>query len=59
MLEAGKIVQISVDEIEYYCEPSDSEGFGKKLPNTLLGILLPIDNMVIQRKRLLRIFDYD
>jgi uncharacterized protein YcaQ len=59
MLEAREIDQISVEGIEYYCQPSYIEQIDKKLPNTLLRILSPFDNMVIQRKRLLQIFDYD
>lgn len=59
MLESGEIVKILVDGIEYYCQPRSIEHADKKLPNGLLRILSPFDNAVIQRKRILQLFDYD
>lgn len=59
MLESGDIVNVMLNNIEYFCLPSALELADQKLPSGLLRILSPFDNAVIQRKRLLQLFDYD
>lgn len=59
MLESGEVVNVMLNDTEYYCMPSALEQTENKLPSGLLRILSPFDNAVIQRKRLLQLFDYD
>lgn len=59
MEEDGEISKVVVDETDYYCLPSALELANKTLPSGLVRILSPFDNAVIQRKRLLQLFDYD
>ncbi|MGB1236882.1 MAG: winged helix-turn-helix domain-containing protein [Pseudomonadales bacterium] len=59
MLESGEVVQVKVAGERYYARASieaQLHGIGSTMP---LKILSPFDNLVIQRERLSRLFDYD
>jgi len=59
MVESGDIINVICGGIEYYCLPDALEQADNKLPSGLLRILSPFDNAVIQRKRILQLFNYD
>lgn len=59
MVESGDIIKILLNGIEYFCPHDALEQADRKLPNGLLRILSPFDNAIIQRRRLLQLFDYD
>ncbi len=58
MYEAGELEKVSVNKQEYYALPERLSLLNNRL-QTKVHILSPFDNMVIQRKRLSELFDYD
>jgi uncharacterized protein YcaQ len=59
MVESGDIINVISGGIEYFCLSGALEQADNKLPSGLIRILSPFDNAVIQRKRILQLFDYD
>jgi uncharacterized protein YcaQ len=59
MLEEGEIISISVMDEHYYALPNVHEILDQKLSRTKVKILSPFDNLLIQRKRTLELFDFD
>ncbi len=59
LVDAGKLSRITVNGAEYLCDKSALENIDKPLTSSLVRILSPFDNAVIQRKRLNELFDYD
>ena len=58
MLEEGLLEKVCVDNQEYYALPERLALLNNRLQKKL-HILSPFDNMLIQRKRLKELFDYD
>ena len=58
MYEAGELEIVSVNQQEYYALPQRLTLLNNRL-HKKVHILSPFDNMLIQRKRLLDVFDYD
>jgi uncharacterized protein YcaQ len=62
MVEAGEIVPVSVESVEnvhFFALPERLEGFDRSGPaSQALALLCPFDNAIIQRKRILQLFDF-
>ncbi|PKQ63439.1 hypothetical protein BZG02_08655 [Labilibaculum filiforme] len=56
---AGELLRVAVGENSYYALPNLLELLSKPLPLSKLKILSPFDNLLIQRKRMKNIFDFD
>ncbi len=59
MLSNGELVQFKLGENIYFALPNSLDLLGKSLSNNKLKILSPFDNLLIQRKRMQAIFDFD
>ncbi|WP_321514967.1 DNA glycosylase AlkZ-like family protein [Marinifilum fragile] len=56
---SGELLQIKVGEMNYYALPNVLELLNKPLSRSKLKILSPFDNLLIQRKRMQTLFDFD
>ncbi|MCG8601877.1 MAG: winged helix DNA-binding domain-containing protein [Verrucomicrobiales bacterium] len=59
MLSAGELMQIRVGKENYYSLPGTLELLNARLARRKARILSPFDNLVIQRKRMQALFDFD
>ncbi|TLX71545.1 winged helix-turn-helix domain-containing protein [Labilibacter sediminis] len=59
MLDEGEVIQVSVGENNYYTLLSSLDLLNKPLSRNKLKILSPFDNLLIQRKRMQVLFDFD
>ena len=61
LVEEGKVLSIFIPEIEteYFCLKNYFENFNENSQNSNLNILSPFDNLIIQRKWLNELFDFD
>lgn len=59
MHENGELIQVSVNSKRYYALPVSLELLSKPLSRTTLKILSPFDNLLIQRKRMQALFNFD
>lgn len=59
MLEAGLLITVSVDGQSYFALPSINDLLRHKVPDNTAKILSPFDNLLIQRKRIKQLFNYD
>jgi uncharacterized protein YcaQ len=59
MLEEGEVVEIAIGQQNYYMLPYSFELLKRPLSRSKLKILSPFDNLLIQRKRMTALFDFD
>jgi len=59
MVSNGELLQINAGSNSYYALPASLDLLSKPLARSKLKILSPFDNLVIQRKRLQTLFDFD
>lgn len=59
MISAGELLKVKVKEEEYYVLPASLELLDKRLDRSTVKILSPFDNLLIQRKRMKALFDFD
>lgn len=59
MALSGELVEITVNDDRYYALPDSLELLSKPIARSKLKILSPFDNLLIQRKRMQAIFDFD
>ena len=59
MLEEGEVVEIAIGQQNYYMLPHSFELLKRPLSRSKLKILSPFDNLLIQRKRMTALFDFD
>lgn len=59
MLENGELIQLDVRGQNYFALPDSLDLLNKSLSRSKLKILSPFDNLVIQRKRMQALFDFD
>lgn len=62
LIDSGEIVKVKINglDTEYYAFAKIAETFTESSKNTaLLHILSPFDNLIIQRDRINRLFDFD
>ena len=57
--EEGELIEISVDGRPYYCRPSMLELLPVRAPKNKIKLLSPFDNLIINRRRTLELFDFD
>ncbi len=57
--EEGELIEISVDGRPYYCRPSMLELLPIRASKSAVKLLSPFDNLVINRRRTLELFDFD
>lgn len=59
MVCSGELQQVQVGAIIYYALPASLELLNKPLSRSKLKILSPFDNLLIQRKRMQALFNFD
>ncbi|MCH7815933.1 MAG: YcaQ family DNA glycosylase [Proteobacteria bacterium] len=59
MLESGEVTQFDLNGLKYYCLSDVLARVPKKMGRKHMRFLSPFDNLVINRKRLLELFDFD
>ena len=59
MVSAGELMKLQVGGAHFYTLPSSLKLLNKPLSRSKLKILSPFDNLVIQRKRMIALFDFD
>ena len=59
MVSNRELLQLSVGDNSYYALPDSMELLNKPLSRSKLKILSPFDNLVIQRKRMQALFNFD
>ncbi|MGI9469973.1 MAG: winged helix-turn-helix domain-containing protein [Rubripirellula sp.] len=59
MVASGELLQVRVGDKMYFAIPSSLELLSKPLSRSKLKILSPFDNLVIQRKRMKALFEFD
>ena len=59
MVSNGELLQVNAGSNSYYALPASMDLLNKPLARSKLKILSPFDNLVIQRKRMQTLFDFN
>ena len=59
MARRGELLQVRVRDFLYYALPESLALLRERLPRKRVKILSPFDNLLIQRERMRRLFDFD
>ena len=59
MLEQGELMKVAIGQQHYYILPHSLELLKRPLSRSKLKILSPFDNLLIQRKRMSALFNFD
>ena len=59
MLEEGEVIEVAIDQQTYYLLPHSLDLLKRPLSRGKLKILSPFDNLLIQRKRMNALFNFD
>ncbi|MDF7809128.1 crosslink repair DNA glycosylase YcaQ family protein [Pontiellaceae bacterium B12219] len=59
MIASGEVLAVRVGKVSYYMLPATLERLNKPMSRRKLTILSPFDNLLIQRKRIKALFDFD
>ncbi|CAA0090244.1 Uncharacterised protein [Zhongshania aliphaticivorans] len=59
MVENQELLKIDINDKQYYAFPKSLDLLRKPLARSKLAILSPFDNLLIQRKRMQMLFDFD
>ncbi len=59
LVSDGKLVEVNVSGQRYYAIPESLEVLNRPLSRSKLKILSPFDNLLIQRKRMQALFEFD
>lgn len=59
MLEDGQLIQVAVNQQDYFALPGVEGLLARPLSRSKVKILSPFDNLLIQRKRTLELFGFD
>ena len=59
LCKEGELIEIRVDERSYYCRPATLKLLPLRASKQTVKLLSPFDNLVINRRRTLELFDFD
>jgi uncharacterized protein len=59
LVESGKLIEVTVGELNYYTRPELLSESGARLGKRQIRFLSPFDNLIINRRRALELFDFD
>lgn len=59
MLENGQLIQLTVNQRDYFALPEIEHDLTRRLSRSAVKILSPFDNLLIQRKRTYELFGFD
>jgi uncharacterized protein YcaQ len=59
LVEKGRLVEVMVNGTKHYADPTQLEQLPLRLGRRQVTVLSPFDNVIINRERLQRLFDFD
>lgn len=59
MLEEGAVIELLVDDIKRYTTAEHLQNLPKRISRKITRFLSPFDNLIIQRRRILDLFNFD